>query len=93
MNKEGITLTKKDGAIVMRPGEPPEIYAPLGPGDELDDIRFTLAFLLYSVEKEDWIEEFSSFVDTIREDNDKLDAESRRSKFKVIEGEKDVQEE
>jgi hypothetical protein len=88
MDEEKITLTKKEGAIILREEVPPEIYAPIGVGDTCDSIRFTLAFILYAVEREDWVEEFGKFVDNLQEKKNENSAVLRRSKFKVIEGEK-----
>tara|TARA_Y100000310_G_scaffold117207_1_gene115962 strand:+ start:1538 stop:1813 length:276 start_codon:yes stop_codon:yes gene_type:complete len=89
MDEEKISLTDREGAIVLRDESPPEIYAPLCVGESCDNIRFTLAFILYAVEREDWIMEFGEFVDKLQEKkNDNSSAEIRRSNFKIIEGEK-----
>jgi hypothetical protein len=90
MDKDKIIITEKDGAIILRSEEVPEIYAPLGVGEGYDNIRFTLAFFLYAVDREDWISEFGEFVDQLRErEVHEPSAEARRSKFKIIEGDKD----
>ena len=89
MHEEKITLTENEGALVLREDSTPEIYAPLGVGDYCDNVRFTLAFLLYAVEKEDWVQEFSEFVDTVKDRYEKIDVDARRSKFEVIDGEKE----
>ena len=88
-DKENIILTKEEGAIILRDEGIPEIYAPIGTGDSCDAIRFTLAFIMYAVEKEEWIEEFGKFVDEIQglQKNDEI--ELRRSMFEVIDGEKE----
>jgi len=88
MEEEKIKLTKNEGAIILREKSTPEIYAPVGVGDECDSIRFTLAFLLYAVEREDWIDEFEGFVDSIDKKYSDVDASERRSKFEVIDGDK-----
>jgi len=88
MDEEKITLTEKEGAIVLRDAMPPEIYTPVGVGEPCDNVRFTLAFLLYAAEREDWIKEFSAFVDSARDNYSAITAAARRSNFKVIEGEK-----
>ena len=90
MDKEKINLTEKEGAIIFRDDAPPELYAPIGVGDNCDNVRFTLAFILYAVEREDWINEFGEFVDKLqtKEEDHKDDASVRRSKFKIIEVEK-----
>ncbi len=88
MEDEKIKLTRSDGAIVFRQNLMPEIYTPIGVSDECDSIRFTLAFLLYAVEKEDWIEEFEGFVDSIDKKYKDLDVDTKRSKFEVIDGDK-----
>jgi len=91
MDKDTVTLTEKEGAIILREEAPPEIYAPIGTGEPCDSIRFTLAFLLYAVERKDWVEEFGEFVDNLREEQHENSVELRRSKFKIIEGEKNEQ--
>jgi len=88
MDEEKIKLTEKEGAIILRDDAPPEIYAPIGVGEACDNIRFTLAFLLYAVERVDWVKEFGEFVDDLQGKQHKDDAALRRSRFKVIEGEK-----
>lgn len=84
-----ITLTENEGAIIIREGAHPEIYTPISVGDEPDNIRFTLAFLLYAVERDDWVEEFSGFVDKLNNQKKESMAGIRRSKFEVIDGEKE----
>ena len=88
MDEEEIKLTEKEGAIVLRDDAPPELYAPIGVGESSDNIRFTIAFILYAVEREDWVKEFGEFVNKIQERRHKQDAEERRSKFQIIKGEK-----
>jgi len=88
MDKEEIRLTEKEGAIILREDSPPEIYTPIGVGDTCDNIRFTLAFILYAVEREDWVKDFGEFVDQLQDKQKETLAEIRRSKFQVIEGEK-----
>ena len=88
MDEDKIELTDQEGAIVLRADMSPEIYTPVGVGDTCDNIRFTLAFILYAVEKEDWVVEFGNFVDRTQEEFHKKAAEVRRSKFQVIKGEK-----
>jgi len=86
---KGIILTEDEGAIVIREGEAPEIYAPMKQGEFYDNIRFTLAFFLYASEREDWIEDFGKFIDSVDDQHRKLDADVRRSTFEVIDGEKE----
>ena len=86
--EEKITLTEKEGAVILREDSVPEIYAPIGVGDDCDSVRFTLAFFLYAAEREDWIEEFSFFVDSVKEQHDKINADLRRSQFEIIDGDK-----
>ena len=86
MEEKKIKLTKSEGAIVFRENSIPEIYAPVNVGEECDSVRFTLAFLLYAVEREDWITEFEGFVDTIDKKHRDLDVDIKRSKFEVIDG-------
>jgi len=88
-DEEKIKLTKDEGAIILRGAEAPEIYAPIGVSESCDSIRFTLAFLLYAVDRDDWIEEFSDFVDELQENYRKSDAIARRLSFEVIDGEKE----
>lgn len=87
-DKETIKLTSKEGAIIIRESGEPEIYAPIDVGDYCDNIRFTLAFLLYAADKDDWIEEFSVFINSVQDKYSKLDADVRRSQFRIIDGEK-----
>ena len=89
MSKEEIKLTENEGAIVVREDSTPEIYDPIGVGDHCVNVRFTLAFLLYAVEKDEWVEEFSGFVDSIKDRQSTLGADLRRSQFEIIDGEKD----
>jgi hypothetical protein len=88
MHKEEIILTENEGAIIIRDEGIPEIYAPIGVGDMCDNIRFTLAFILYAVEKEDWVGEFQEFVNTLENNMKEDSVKHKRSKFKVIDGEK-----
>ena len=88
MHKEEIILTENEGAIIIRDEGIPEIYAPIGVGDMCDNIRFTLAFILYAVEKEDWVDEFQEFVNTLENNMKEDSVKHKRSKFKVIDGEK-----
>ena len=89
MDEEKIKLTKNEGAIILRDESTPEIYTPAGVGDYCDSIRFTLAFFLYAVEREDWIAEFEGFVNSVDEKYRKLDADIKRSRFEVIDGDKE----
>ena len=89
MDKEEITLTENDGAIIVREVGEPEIYAPIGSGEHCDSVRFTLAFLLYAVEKDEWIKEFSDFVGSIKDKHSNLSADLRRLQFEVIDGSKE----
>jgi len=84
-----IILTENEGAIIIREGAKPEIYTPISVGDEPDNIRFTLAFLLYAVERDDWVEEFSGFVDKLNSQKDEAMVSVRRSNFEVIDGDKE----
>ena len=84
-----VTLTENEGAIIIRDEGIPEIYAPIGTGDHCDNIRFTLAFLLYAVEKDEWIKEFSDFVGSIKDKHSNLSADLRRLQFEVIDGSKE----
>jgi hypothetical protein len=89
--KEKIELEPTDGAIVIRNNLEPEIYAPTDHGEIYDSVRFTLAFIMYAVEQEDWVVQFSDFVDSIEdriEEKKDRKAISRRSKFEVIDGDK-----
>tara|TARA_Y100000034_G_C6626599_1_gene273351 strand:+ start:193 stop:480 length:288 start_codon:yes stop_codon:yes gene_type:complete len=91
--KEKIELSSKEGAIVIRENLEPEIYTPSESGGVYDNVRFTLAFILYAMEQADWVIHFSEFVDSIEnkvkiEDKKEEEAENRRSKFKVIDGDK-----
>ena len=90
-DKEKIELTHKEGAIVIRENNEPEIYAPYCHGQLCDNIRFTLAFMLYAVEREDWVMEFQDFIDSVSPEGKvkEEDVERRRSSFKVIEGDKE----
>ena len=88
-DKDSIILTQDEGAIIFRDAGKPEIYAPIGTGDTCDAIRFTLAFIMYAVEKEEWIEEFGKFVDEIQGLQKNDEVELRRSMFEVIDGEKE----
>jgi len=88
-DKEIIELTSKEGSIVIRENGEPEIYAPIDSGDSCDSVRFTLAFILYAVEQDEWVEEFSDFVNSIDKKVRGADAEERRTKFKVIDGDKE----
>ena len=38
---------------------------------------------------EEWVEEFSGFVDSVKDKHSSVGAELRRSQFEVIDGEKD----
>lgn len=87
--KEIIKLTETEGAIVLRDEGIPEIYAPIGFGDMCDNIRFTLAFLLYAVDQEEWVQEFGKFVDEIQDLQKEDSVKLRRSLFEVIDGEKE----
>ena len=40
-------------------------------------------------EKDEWVEEFSGFVDSIKDRQSTLGADLRRSQFEIIDGEKD----
>jgi len=91
MDEEKIKLTEKEGAIILRDEAPPEIYAPIGVGETCDNMRFTLAFLLYAAEREDWVEEFGEFVDNMREKKNEDSAITRRSMFRIVKGEKNEQ--
>ncbi len=88
-DKETIKLTLEEGAIIIRENGEPEIYAPIGTGEYCDSVRFTLAFLLFAVEKDEWVEEFSGFIDTVQGKYNELNADARRSQFKVIDGERE----
>jgi len=88
-NNKEFQLTDKEGAIVLRETSEPEIYAPIKVGESCDNIRFTLAFFLYAVEREDWIQEFGLFVDSIRDRQEDISADSRRAKFQIINGDKE----
>jgi hypothetical protein len=88
-NKKTITLTENEGAIILRDEGIPEIHAPLGVSDTCDSIRFTLAFILYAVDREDWVEEFGKFVDKIQDNKSEISAIGRRSQFEVIDGDKE----
>ncbi len=87
--EEVIKLTKEEGAIIFKDLGMPEIYAPIGVGEVCDSIRFTLAFILYAVDREDWVEEFGDFVDKIQDLKKDDEVELRRSLFEVIDGEKE----
>ena len=87
--KENINLTENEGAIVIREGSEPEIYTPITVGDEPDNIRFTLAYLLYAVEREDWIAEFSGFISKFNSQKEEAVADIRRAQFEVINGDKE----
>jgi len=92
MDKEVINLTEKEGAIVLREDNVPEIYSPLLHGEQCDNIRFTLAFILYAAEQEEWIKQFKEFVDGLQVDLNKISddiAKVNRSKFTIIDGEKE----
>ena len=86
--EEDIKLKENEGAIVLREDALPEIYAPQSAGDMPDSIRFTLAFLLYAVEREDWVEEFDGFVESVQNKQKDMDAAARRSQFEIIQGDK-----
>ena len=88
-HKEQIELTSHEGAIVIREGGEPEIYAPLDSGVECDNIRFTLAFILYAVEQDDWVKRFEEFVDSIDKKIRNEKATKSRMKFEVIDGDKE----
>ena len=88
-DKEIIKLSGDEGAIVLRDGGIPEIYAPIGVGDMCDNIRFTLAFILYAVDREEWVQEFGKFVDQIQDLKEEDKIQMRRSMFEVIDGEKE----
>jgi len=88
-DKEIIEITENEGAIILRDEGMPEIHAPLGVGDACDSIRFTLAFILYAVDREDWVEEFGKFVDKIHDNKSEISAIGRRSQFEVIDGDKE----
>lgn len=85
---EKIKLTKNEGAIILRETSEPEVYSPQAAGELPDNIRFTLAFFLYAVEREDWIEEFDNFIKSLQDKHDEVDASIRRSQFEVIQGDK-----
>ena len=87
-DEEEIKLTSQEGAIVIRDDSMPEIYAPIEPGDQADNVRFTLAFLLYAADRDDWVEEFSDFVGQLQDKVDENVVKEKRSKFKVIDGDK-----
>ena len=87
-DKEKIELTSNEGAIVIRENSEPEIFAPYEYGQKCDNVRFTLAFLLYAIEQDDWITQFQDFVETIESDMKENKIKYRRSKFKVIDGDK-----
>jgi hypothetical protein len=87
-DEEKIKLTNSEGAIVIRDNSMPEIYAPLEVGDRGDSVRFTLAFLLYAIEREDWVMEFGDFVGTLQDKVDENLIKAKRSKFEVIDGDK-----
>tara|TARA_Y100000034_G_scaffold27356_1_gene32660 strand:- start:318 stop:587 length:270 start_codon:yes stop_codon:yes gene_type:complete len=89
MDKEKIELTSQEGAIVIRENNEPEIYAPITHSQKCDNVRFTLAFMLYAVEQEDWVMQFQEFIDSIDGDTKKGSVEHRRSNFKVIDGDKE----
>jgi|TARA_R110000824_G_scaffold63281_2_gene166609 hypothetical protein len=88
MDKDNINIKENEGAIIIRDGGIPEIHAPIEPSDEADHIRFTLAFLLYAAENQDWIEEFSDFVEQLDSKIDMTKKEmaviERRSKFRIV---------
>jgi len=88
-DKENIILTRDEGAVIFRDEGFPEIYAPIGTGDACDAIRFTLAFILYAVDREDWVEEFGKFVDKVQDIQKEDEVELRRAMFEVIDGEKE----
>jgi len=88
-DKEIIELTPEEGSIVIRASGEPEIYAPTESGEMCDNVRFTLAFILYAVDHDEWVEEFSNYIDSIDENLRESNAEERRTKFQVIDGEKE----
>ena len=87
-DKEIIELTSREGSIVIREDGEPEIYAPIDSGEMCDNVRFTLAFILYAVEQDEWVEKFSDFIDSIDKKIRGVKAEERRTKFEVIDGDK-----
>jgi len=87
--QDNITLTENEGAIIIRESADPEIYTPITVGVLPDSIRFTLAFLLYAIERDDWVEEFSGFVDKLNKNREDTVANSKRSRFQIIDGEKE----
>lgn len=86
--EEKIKLTKNEGAIILREDSEPEVYAPQSVGDLPDSIRFTLAFFLFAIEREDWVEEFDSYIKLMQEKQNEFDADARRSQFEIIYGDK-----
>jgi len=88
-NQKEVKLSDEDVAIVLRGANEPEMYAPTKVGESCDNIRFTIAFFLYAVEREDWVQEFGEFVDSIRDHHEEASVDSRRAKFEVIDGDKE----
>ena len=87
--KDSIEINENEGAIVIREDADPEIYAPVTVGDISDSIRFTLAYLLYAAEKDEWIKEFRDFIDKFNSQKESAVASIRRAQFEVIDGDKE----
>ena len=89
MDKNIIKIKDNEGAIIIRDDGIPEIHPPLDFSDESDNVRFTLAFLLYAADKKDWVEEFNDFVEQLESKlsmtESEINALERRSMFRIVE--------
>ncbi len=81
-DKIKIVLNSNEGAIVFLEGDNSEYFvAPLDDEPRSKDIRASIAFFVYAIQKEEWVEEFNKYMVEFYEEEMK---QLKKSHLKII---------
>jgi len=86
-------IDEEDGVIIFRKDGPEEFYVPESESEDASRIRSCIAFFVYATQRDDWLDEFESFMVELQKKEDDDEKKEKFSHLKLIKNDEDEEKE
>ena len=80
-------VDEEEGVIIFRKDGPEEFYVPEVETEDASRIRSCIAFFVYATQRDDWVDEFESFMVELQNKEDNDEKKKKFSHLKLIKDE------
>ena len=85
-------IDEEDGVIIFRKDGPEEFYVPESESEDASRIRSCIAFFVYATQRDDWLDEFESFMVELQKKEDDDEKKEKFSHLKLIKNDDEEKE-